>query len=111
MKAAITTHVLYLHNGLPACGLEVALYRPGQTTPLTSSLTDADGRIGHWGNEWTLQEGLWRLQFKADAWLAAAGQQSFYGDIDIAFKVHDLQRHYHVPLLLNAFGYSTYRGS
>lgn len=110
-KAPITTHILQLDTGKPAAGVTVSLYSATSHTALASATTDADGRIMQWDNHFALAVGDYRLQFAVGTWYAQQKLASFYPEINISFQVSDAQEHYHVPLLLNAFGYSTYRGS
>lgn len=110
-KAPITTHILQLDTGKPAAGVTVSLYSATSDTALASATTDADGRIMQWESEFAISIGHYRLQFAVGNWYAQQKLASFYPEINISFQVSDAQEHYHVPLLLNAFGYSTYRGS
>lgn len=110
-KAPITTHILQLDTGKPAAGVTVSLYSATSHTALASATTDADGRIIQWESEFALAVGHYRLQFAVGSWYAQQKLASFYPEINISFQVSNAQEHYHVPLLLNAFGYSTYRGS
>jgi 5-hydroxyisourate hydrolase len=105
----LSTHVLDTSTGRPVQGLTVTLESAsGQS--LGTATTDADGRIRSIGPE-RLDAGDYRLRFDTGAWFAATGTRGFYPEVTIAFTVADAEEHYHVPLLLNPFGYSTYRGS
>lgn len=110
-KAAITTHILNLDAGQPAAGVAVALFSPIRGKAIATAVTDIDGRIRQWDTSFNLQSGVYRLHFALDDWFRAQGRSSFYPEVHIAFAVEDIAEHYHIPLLLNAFGYSTYRGS
>ncbi|MDR7090589.1 hydroxyisourate hydrolase [Cellvibrio fibrivorans] len=110
-KAAITTHILNLDAGKPAADVRVTLHRLDTNLPIASATTDADGRIMHWENDFTLQAGSYLLYFAIGDWYLQQGKNSFYPEIQISFQVVNVHEHYHVPLLLNAYGYSTYRGS
>lgn len=110
-QPSISTHILDLDSGRPAAGVSVALYGPGLTEPMAQSTTDSDGRIRQWSHPFELEAGEYRLSFAVGRWYAGQGRDSFYSDIQIAFQVAATDEHYHVPLLLNAHGYSTYRGS
>ena len=110
-KPPITTHILNLETGKPAAEVEVTLYEPDSAAPLASAKTDSDGRVLQWDNAFKLTTGFYRLHFAVGDWFAKRGQGCFYPEILITFHVADVDQHYHVPLLLNAFGYSTYRGS
>ncbi len=110
-KAAITTHILNLDAGKPVADVRVTLHRLDTNLPIASATTDADGRIMQWENDFTLQAGSYLLYFAIGDWYLQQGKNSFYPEIQISFQVVNVQEHYHVPLLLNAYGYSTYRGS
>jgi len=110
--SAITTHVLDVSRGRPASGLNVILERVGsQPAALAKASTDADGRVKAFKPTPSLQAGTYRLIFDVGAYFAAAGVDAFYPRVVVEFDVHDVAQHYHVPLLLSPFGYSTYRGS
>jgi 5-hydroxyisourate hydrolase len=110
-KAAITTHILNLDSGKPAENVRVTLHRLDKDAPVARAQTDSDGRIMQWGAEFELHEGDYLLYFAVGEWYAQQGLSSFYPEVQISFHVASLAEHYHVPLLLNAYGYSTYRGS
>ncbi|MCV2882787.1 hydroxyisourate hydrolase [Actibacterium sp. XHP0104] len=114
----LTTHVLDTARGLPAAGMAIDLYRieHDQRSHLHSMVTNADGRtdtpiLPAEGFE----IGTYELVFHAGAYLDAIGTPSeaprFLDMIPIRFGISDRAAHYHVPLLLSPFGYSTYRGS
>ena len=105
----LSTHVLDTSAGRPAEGLTIRLLGSDGTV-LGEGATDTDGRVGTIGPE-VLDAGDYRLRFDTGAWFTAAGTTAFYPEVVIAFTVTDGGQHYHVPLLLNPFGYSTYRGS
>lgn len=113
--ATLSTHVLDTAVGLPAAGIPVELARRDDEgwIEIAATSTDADGRARPEIGEGSLGTGEWRLRFFVGAYLDAVTAQSappFFSEIDIRFFVAD-DRHYHVPLLLSPFGYSTYRGS
>ena len=110
----LTTHVLDTMAGLPAAGLKIDLYRleGGKAKHLSSHKTNSDGRVDApllENDDFKL--GTYRLDFHAGAYLETAGGSDFLNIIPIQFIISDPARHYHVPLLLSAYGYSTYRGS
>lgn len=109
-KPAITTHVLHLGTGRPASGVAVTLYGP-EGHSVAHATTNRDGRVNKWSEDFDLVAGEYQLVFRVGDWLEALGGSSFYSSIPIAFRVERPNEHYHVPLLVNAFGYSTYRGS
>jgi 5-hydroxyisourate hydrolase len=108
----ITSHVLDTSTGQPASGLTVRLERSGSgsSAPLASATTDADGRVRDWLPA-GVAAGRYRLVFETGAWFRAAGRDALYPEVLIDFEVQDGVPHYHLPLLLSPFGYSTYRGS
>ncbi|VUD52164.1 5-hydroxyisourate hydrolase [Thalassocella blandensis] len=110
-KAPITTHILNLSTGKPAAEVSVALYSPTAPHPVATGKTDKDGRIMHWDSDIELEDGVWHLEFATEQWFAANEQTCFFANVRLSFNVSASELHYHVPLLLNAFGYSTYRGS
>jgi 5-hydroxyisourate hydrolase len=105
----LSTHVLDTSRGCPAVGVAVQLLPLASSGPLGEGVTDADGRVAAIGPE-RLEPGDYRLRFDTGGYFAATGAQGFYPEVVVAFRVVEGQ-HYHVPLLLNPFGYSTYRGS
>jgi 5-hydroxyisourate hydrolase len=112
--STISTHVLDTASGRPAAGVRVLLEtatsggwdRAGATTTdddgRAPDLLDADAGVG---------PGVYRLTFDTGAWFAQRGVPCFYPEVTVAFEVANGDDHYHVPLLLSPFGYSTYRGS
>lgn len=108
-RAPVTTHILDLTRGRPAAGIAVRLF--AEDEHLTSGTTDGDGRVESWDGDYTITPGKYRLEFDVQPWFEARGESSFYEDVHISFRIDDANEHYHVPLLLSAYGYSTYRGS
>lgn len=106
--SAITTHVLDVALGRPAVGVPVRLEAGGEV--LAETVTGDDGRITDLGPG-TVAAGTYRLTFGTAAYFEATGQQGFYPEVSITFALTDPAEHYHVPLLLSPFAYSTYRGS
>lgn len=110
----ISTHILDTALGRPAPAVPVSLAYLQETDwrPLNAATTDADGRIKHLlPAETALEAGLYRARFDTAAYYEAQGLQGLYPYVDIVFHVLPGQPHYHIPLLLTANGYSTYRGS
>lgn len=113
MTSAITTHVLDTSKGVPAQGIEVRLEGPinDDRAPLVAvATTDADGRVTSLGPE-GLQPGTYRLTFRTGAYFTAVGRETFYPEVLVVVALTDPEQHYHLPLLLSPFSYSTYRGS
>ncbi|MFE3448023.1 hydroxyisourate hydrolase [Nonomuraea sp. NPDC059194] len=98
---SFSTHVLDAVTGRPAVGVQVRLEHQGQV--VAQGRTDDDGRI----KGWNPGAGVHRVVFDTGSYL----QDTFYPEVVITFTVADPAEHYHVPLLLSPFAYSTYRGS
>ena len=112
--SGLSTHVLDTAIGRPAAGIAVRLEVEDGAgwRELASHTTSADGRVGHLLPAGTaLAAATYRLTFDVAAYLEARGTPGFYPHVSIVFTVRDAGQHYHVPLLLSPFGYSTYRGS
>jgi 5-hydroxyisourate hydrolase len=108
--STISTHVLDTSLGRPAGGIKVTLERDGQI--IGSGITDDDGRVKDLMREGAqLGFGIHKLVFEVGRYLTSSGREAFYERIAIEFVVSSDADHYHVPLLLSPFGYSTYRGS
>jgi 5-hydroxyisourate hydrolase len=112
-RSPITTHVLDVSTGRPARGVAVVLARheDGTFRDLARGATDDDGRVTTLLAPGSLVAGTYRISFDVGGYFAAAGRASFYPHVEIAFVVSTPSEHYHVPLLLSPFGYSTYRGT
>jgi 5-hydroxyisourate hydrolase len=117
----LSTHVLDSATGRPATGMIVTLEMAvaidevdGSVRrawlPLADGVTDPDGRLKHWDGA-PLGPGHYRLIFNTQAWSDHHGRECFYPEVIITFAVNDDDSHYHVPLLLAPYAYSTYRGS
>jgi 5-hydroxyisourate hydrolase len=112
--SGITTHVLDTSRGRPAGGVPVTLeiQTAGDWELLGKGTTNADGRIADLlKGEATIIPGVYRLIFDTATYFSANDTQSFYPQVSVVFKIENPDQHYHVPLLLSPFGYSTYRGS
>ncbi|WP_313817647.1 hydroxyisourate hydrolase [Citricoccus sp.] len=105
----ITAHVLDSVTGTPAQGITVHL-ETVDGLPLATAETDEDGRVPELGPE-TLESGDYRITFRTGEYFAGNNQPTFYPFVTVNFTVQAQQRHYHVPLLLSPFAFSTYRGS
>jgi 5-hydroxyisourate hydrolase len=102
----LSTHVLDTSEGRPAAGVKVSLY-DASGAAIGAGVTDADGRVGRIGPD-PLEPGDYRLEFDTGAYQRGSG---FYPRVSIWFTAAYAGEPYHVPLLLNPFGYATYRGS
>ena len=115
MKSPFTTHVLDISRGKPAVGIKVFLevYTAAKEwKELARGETDGDGRIADLfrGNS-AIHAGTYRLTFFTAEYFRSIGVEGFYPYIPVVFELKEPVTHYHVPLLLSPFGYSTYRGS
>jgi len=112
--SALTTHVLDTARGRPAAGVAITVYRAGDGgwIQVGQGATDADGRCRNLlPPDRPLAAGRYRLCFETGAWFHAEGIDAFHPDVNITFDVRQSGEHYHVPLLISPFGYTTYRGS
>ena len=113
--SGITTHVLDTSVGKPAAGVPVHLERAAADDcweMIGRAETDRDGRVRHLLPEGaTLASGVYRLIFNTAAYFQRSSTPSFYPHVIVVFEIVDAAAHYHVPLLISPFGYSTYRGS
>ena len=111
----ITTHVLDTALGKPARGVEIKLHRQLQDEwrQMGHGHTNDDGRLRDLLPErHELEAGVYRLMFHTGAYFVSTGREpAFFPVVEIIFEIEDTSAHYHVPLLLSPFGYSTYRGS
>ena len=112
-RSPITTHVLNTATGKPAVGVAIRLERKtGQDwVELARGVTDQDGRITNLIQADQMAIGHYKMHFDSEGYLNTLKQKTFFPSICIEFQVDTLDQHYHVPLLLSPFGYSTYRGS
>lgn len=110
----ITTHILDTSIGKPAQGISIVLEQSianGQWEELSKGKTNSDGRLpGLLADGVILNPGVYRLVFDTASYFKVTNTKGFYPKVTIEFEVTDAS-HYHVPLLLNPYGYSTYRGS
>jgi 5-hydroxyisourate hydrolase len=109
----ITTHVLDTSRGCPAAGLRVELQvRSGaEWKSIGAGVTDANGRCPTLMDEGELRAGGYRLLFDVGTYFKKQQTETFYSEIPVVFEILRPEAHYHVPLLISPFGYSTYRGS
>jgi len=107
----LSTHVLDTSIGRPAAAVAVTVQRQDGSswTELSRARTTGDGRVA----PLALPDaaGVYRLTFDVGAYFSSRGVESFYTQVAIDFSVRDGAAHYHVPLLVSPYGYSTYRGS
>ncbi|CAM9337920.1 unnamed protein product [Ectocarpus sp. 13 AM-2016] len=118
-RPPITAHALDTSTGKPACGLPLKLEQKsgggrggGYWLLLGSCETNEDGRAprlldaGH-----KLSKATYRVTFDTEAYFETAGSRCFYPEVAVVFRVEEPEEHFHIPLLISPFGYSTYRGS
>ena len=113
--STISTHILDISRGAPASDVAVCLEAQNTDetwTELSHAWTDADGRVKPF---FLVAEpvaaGTYRLVFDTEPYFASLSIDCFYPQVSVVFKVEDGSQHYHVPLLICPYGYSTYRGS
>ncbi|MCU4358173.1 hydroxyisourate hydrolase [Acinetobacter ursingii] len=106
----ISTHILDTHLGQPAPQVEVRLYDAKTRTLLGNGYTNDDGRIKDFGLE-ELQSGAYLLEYDIAPYFAKHDLKTFFPQVNIQFFIENPDDHYHVPLLISPFAYSTYRGS
>jgi len=110
----ISTHILDISRGRPAANVAVSLARrqDQRWQSLSESRTDADGRCRQLLPEGAeLEACIYRVRFETAAYYEMQHAAGLYPYVEIAFEVRDTEQHYHIPLLLTANGYTTYRGS
>lgn len=111
-RSPITTHVLDTSIGRPARGVAVTLERvDGAAGVIAQGKTNDDGRVADLLAPGSLEAGTYRITFATAPYFAERKVGCFYPEVSIVFTVDAPSEHYHVPLLLNPYGYSTYRGS
>ncbi len=113
-RSPITSHVLDTHRGKPASSVPVHLEKKDgkQWKSLALAETNSDGRVeGLLPSGTRIENGTYRLTFNTHAYFEAHKMKGFYPEVSVVFEVASPEEHYHVPLLLSAHGYSTYRGS
>ncbi|MEM6330657.1 MAG: hydroxyisourate hydrolase [Planctomycetota bacterium] len=112
-RSPITTHVLDTAHGKPAEDVRVVLQRleGGEANVVGKGQTDSNGRIEDLLPPGGVEAGDYRLEFDTGGYFAQRGVAAFFPKVTIDFSVTASTEHYHVPLLLSPFGFSTYRGS
>src|SRR5690625_2803104 len=111
MVSFITTHVLDSVAGRPAAGIDVVLERlDAEWSHVASGTTNDGGRLGHLGPD-TLPGGTYRITFHTGGSFAKTHTPTFYPEVTLTVVIDASEKHYHVPILLSPFAFSTYRGS
>ena len=113
--SAVTTHILDTMTGEPAAGIPVVLERKTHTSGwqvIAQGTSDADGRVTDLlGAHDAFLPGHYRLTFEVGPYFQLGNTECFFPQVSINFAVRDALLHYHVPLLISPYGYTTYRGS
>ncbi|RZT10652.1 5-hydroxyisourate hydrolase [Duganella sp. CF402] len=110
----LSVHVLNLVDGLPSADVVVTLEKRNgeQWTLLNSGVTNEQGRIAElFPKNTEIGKGVYRVTFKTEKWFAEHNSKSFFPEIPVIFNADGSVQHYHIPLLLSQYGYSTYRGN
>ncbi|WP_409515228.1 hydroxyisourate hydrolase [Acinetobacter sp.] len=110
----LSVHVLNLDTGLPASNVAVVLeaQQGDKWTKLNEAKTNSEGRITDlYPKDTNLQKGIYKVTFKTGDWFKAKNQRSFFPEVPVVFVIDGSLEHYHIPLLLSPYGYSTYRGN
>ena len=111
----ITTHVLDTSQGCPGANIRIRLEQQQSDKTwqeIASGSTNSDGRIANLIQEdEMINSGVYRMLFETGTYFEQQGTAYFYPEIEVRFLLNHMEQHYHIPLLLSPFGYSTYRGS
>lgn len=111
--SSLSCHVLDTVRGRPASGVPVSLAQldaSGAWQELSSATTNSDGRVQAWPDSVSLGPGTYRVRFETRAYFSS-DTAVFYPFVDVVFDVGRTSEHFHIPLLLSPYGYTTYRGS
>lgn len=110
----LSVHVLNTSTGLPSANVGVTLDKKvdGKWLQLAKGETDVQGRIKElYPAQQTMQTGIYRVTFNTGDWFEKRGERSFFPEASIVFNMDGTLAHYHIPLLISPYGYSTYRGN
>ncbi|CAG7853962.1 5-hydroxyisourate hydrolase {ECO:0000256/RuleBase:RU361270} Short=HIU hydrolase {ECO:0000256/RuleBase:RU361270}; Short=HIUHase {ECO:0000256/RuleBase:RU361270}; {ECO:0000256/RuleBase:RU361270} [Serendipita indica DSM 11827] len=114
-RSPVTCHILDTQFGKPAANVAVTLFRleggGSSFNSLAESVTDADGRCTTLLPPQTLMAGTYKMHFATKSYFESTGRETFFPFVEIVFDLKNPDQHYHIPLLLSAFSYTTYRGS
>lgn len=111
----LSSHILDISKGVPASGVSIRLEKMDANkktwSVIEQKVTDANGRISDFlSSEKSNNEGIYKLTYLTADYFKSQNQESFYPFIEVVFEIKD-SKHYHVPITLSAYGYSTYRGN
>ena len=110
----LSVHVLNLENGLPSAGVSVTLEQHvgDHWQSLSEGVTNQQGRIAElFPANQAMKPGKYRVVFKTGDYYQKAHRETFFPEVPVIFEVKQADQHYHIPLLLSPYGFSTYRGS
>ena len=110
----LSGHVLNQETGLPSSNVTVTLeaQQGEKWVKLNETKTDSNGRIKEfYPKDTALQKGVYKVTFKTGDWFKANNQRTFFPEVPVVFVIDGALEHYHIPLLLSSYGYSTYRGN
>ena len=110
----LSVHVLNLENGLPSAGVSVTLEQQvgDHWQALSKGVTNQQGRIAElFPANRSMTPGEYRVVFKTGDYYKKANRETFFPEVPVIFQVKQADQHYHIPLLLSPYGFSTYRGS
>ncbi|ENW99962.1 hydroxyisourate hydrolase [Acinetobacter sp. CIP 101934] len=110
----LSVHVLNQETGLPSANITVTLeaQQGEKWVKLNEAKTDSNGRIKElYPKDTNLQKGIYKVTFKTGDWFKTNNQRTFFPEIPVVFVIDGPLEHYHIPLLLSSYGYSTYRGN
>lgn len=110
----LSVHVLNLENGLPSSDVKVTLeeQKNGQWVQISEAKTNQQGRISAlFPENKPFNTALYKVTFKTGDWFKQNSQKTFFPEVPVIFQVDGSVKHYHIPLLLSPYGYSTYRGN
>ena len=110
----LSSHILDISKGAPAAGVTIKLEKQNEQTKawafVDEKVTDANGRIGNFLDSKNDNTGIYKLTYMVSDYFKKENVESFYPFIEVVFQIKD-KAHYHVPITLSAYGYSTYRGN
>ena len=110
----LSSHILDVSSGMPATGVTVQLEKLNEQTKVwdfvDKKVTDGQGRIKDFLDQRQQNKGIYKLTFFVKPYFLSKKTESFYPFVDVVFQIQD-DKHYHVPITLSAYGYSTYRGN
>ena len=111
--SSISTHILDTHRGCPADNVRIELRKllDEGVTIISEGRTNQDGRLPGLSPEGGLEPGIYQMFFDTKHYHSSLGIQGFYPYVEVTFEIVQTDQHYHVPLLISPFGFSTYRGS